>query len=40
MDRAQFLYAAGAGLAAQLLLVMCGHFVSAVADNLFAPAGR
>ena len=39
MDRTQFLYAAGAGLAAQLVLVITGHFVGFVADNLFALGG-
>jgi len=39
MDRNTLLTAAGLGLALQLLLVITGHFVPVVADNLFALGG-
>jgi hypothetical protein len=39
MDRKAFLIAAGAGAAAQILLVLAGHFVVFIADNLFAVGG-
>ncbi len=39
MDKTQFLYAAAAGVIAQLALVITGHFFGVVADNLFAVGG-
>jgi hypothetical protein len=39
MDRKALLTAAVAGTVAQVLLVVVGHFVSFVADNLFALGG-
>jgi hypothetical protein len=39
MDRKAFLVAAAWGAAAQLALVISGHFVSFIADNLFAIGG-
>jgi hypothetical protein len=39
MDRKAFLIAAGAGAAVQALLVLAGHFVVFIADNLFAVGG-
>lgn len=39
MDRKALLRAGGAGAAAQVLLVLVGHFVAFVADNLFAVFG-
>src|SRR5690554_6107439 len=39
MDRKALLIAAGTGAVAQVVLVVLGHFVAAVADNLFAVGG-
>jgi hypothetical protein len=39
MDRSALLIAAGAGLIAQLALVVAGHFIGFIADNLFAVGG-
>jgi hypothetical protein len=39
MDRKALLIAVGAGAAAQLALVLLGHFIAFVADNLFALGG-
>ena len=39
MDRRALVIAVGAGLIAQLALVVSGHFIGFIADNLFAIGG-
>lgn len=39
MDRKAFVFAAAWGAAVQLVMVVAGHFVAFIADNLFAVGG-